>query len=108
MPPMIGNTDFSALAQHNIMLLRTPDGRVTPLPYDFDFSGLVDADYAGPPPGLGLHSVRHRLYRGFCHPGLDWDALFQKFRDKRMQVFELLESTPGLSKKAQKITLTIT
>ena len=102
---MIGNTDFSALAQHNIILLRAPDGRVTPLPYDFDLSGLVDADYAGPPPGLGLYSVRQRRYRGFCHPGLDWDALFQKFRDRKMQVFELLESTPGLSEKAQNSTL---
>jgi hypothetical protein len=102
---MIGNTDFSALAQHNIVLLRAPDGQVTPLPYDFDFSGLVNASYAGPLPKLRLRSVRQRLYRGFCHPGLDWDALFQQFRDKRMDVFELLESTPGLSKSAQKSTL---
>jgi len=102
---MIGNTDFSALAQHNIMLLRSPDGRVTPLPYDFDFSGLVNAVYAGPPPGLPISKVRQRLYRGFCHPGLDWDALFQKFRDKRMRVFELIESTPGLSKRAQNSTI---
>jgi hypothetical protein len=101
---MIGNTDFSALALHNIVLLRAPDGRVTPLPYDFDFSGLVNASYAGPPPNLRLNSVRQRLYRGFCHPGLDWDALFQQFRDKRVDVFELLESMPGLSKSAKKST----
>jgi len=102
---MIGNTDFSALAQHNIVLLRDPDGEVTPLPFDFDFSGLVNADYAGPPPALPLHSNRQRLYRGFCHPGLDWDALFRKFRDKRMKVLELIESVPDLSKRARKSSL---
>ncbi len=101
---MIGNTDFSALGQHNIVLLRTRDGRVTPLPYDFDFSGLVYAKYAGPNPKLPLISVRQRLYRGFCYPGLDWDELFRKFRDQRVQVFELLESTPGLTRRAQKST----
>jgi hypothetical protein len=102
---MIGNTDFSALGQHNIALLRSGDGRVTPLPFDFDFSGLVYAKYAGPAPSLPIHSVRQRLYRGLCHPGLDWDELFRKFRDKRVQVFELLESTPGLTRRAQKSTL---
>jgi hypothetical protein len=102
---MIGNTDFSALAQHNIVLLRDPDGQVTPLPCDFDFSGLVDAEYAGPPPALPIHSNRQRLYRGFCHPGMDWDALFRKFRDIRMQVFELIESLPDLSERARKSSL---
>ena len=102
---MIGNTDFSALAQHNIVLLRDPDGKVTPMPFDFDFSGLVDAEYAGPPPALPLNNNRQRLYRGFCHQGLDWDALFRKFRDKRMQVFELIESVPGLSERSRRIAL---
>jgi hypothetical protein len=102
---MIGNTDFSSLGQHNMVLLRSKDGDLAPLPFDFDFSGLVAAKYAGPDPRLPLQSNRQRLYRGFCHPGLDWDALFRKFRDKRMRVFELIESTPGLSKRAQNSTI---
>jgi hypothetical protein len=101
---MIGNTDFSSLGQHNIVLLRTSEGRVTTLPFDFDFSGLVNAKYAGPDPRLPLQSNRQRLYRGFCHPDLDWDELFQRFIDKKVQVFELLDSTPGLTRRAQKST----
>ena len=101
---MIGNTDFSAFGQHNIALLRTANGRVIPLPYDFDFSGLVYTKYGAPPPGLGLTSQRQRLYRGICHPDLNWDALFQKFIDTREQVFGLLDSTPGLSRRSQKST----
>ena len=61
--------------------------------------------YAGLPPGLPLHSNRQRLYRGFCHPGLDWDALFRKFRANRMQVFELIESLPSLSERARRTSL---
>jgi hypothetical protein len=101
---MIGNTDFSSLGQHNIVLIRTSDGQVTTLPFDFDFSGLVYAKYAGPDPRLPLKSNRQRLYRGFCHPGLDWDELFRIFTDKKVQVFELLDSTPGLTRRAQKST----
>jgi hypothetical protein len=101
---MIGNTDFSSLSQHNIALLRTSEGRVTTLPFDFDFSGLVNAKYAGPDPSLPLMSNRQRLYRGFCHPDLDWDELFQRFIDEKAQVFELLDSTPGLTRRAQKST----
>jgi hypothetical protein len=101
---MIGNTDFSAFGQHNIALLKTASGRVIPLPYDFDYSGLVYAKYGTPSPGLGLTSQRQRLYRGICHPELDWDLLFQKFIDKREPVFSLLDSTPGLSRNARKST----
>ena len=101
---MIGNTDFSELGQHNIMLLRTADGRVTTLPFDFDFSGLVYAKYAGPNPSLPLKSTKERLYRGFCHPGLDWDELFRKFTDRKAEVFDLVDSIPGLSRRAQKGT----
>jgi hypothetical protein len=101
---MIGNTDYSELGQHNIMLLRTADGQVTTLPFDFDFSGLVYAKYAGPNPNLPLKSTKERLYRGFCHPGLDWDELFRKFTDRKAEVFGLIESTPGLSRRAQKST----
>ena len=37
-----------------------------PVPYDFDFSGLVDAPYATPPTSVAVSNVRQRRYRGFC------------------------------------------
>jgi hypothetical protein len=38
----------------------------TTIPYDFDYSGLVDAPYAVPPEGIDVSSVKARYYRGFC------------------------------------------
>jgi hypothetical protein len=38
----------------------------TTVPYDFDYSGLVDAPYAAPPEGINVSSVKMRRYRGFC------------------------------------------
>ena len=64
----IGNTDWSIYALHNVRVIRQDNGIVLPVPYDFDFSGLVDASYAIPPPQLAIKSVRERLFRGPCRP----------------------------------------
>lgn len=70
---LIGNTDFSMIAGppgsdccHNVVLYGNENQKITPVPYDFDFSGLVDAPYAAPNPQLKLRTVRNRLYRGRC------------------------------------------
>lgn len=93
---MIGNTDWSAVSSHNVIYISNPNDTLTAIPFDFDFSGLVNASYAGPPPQLPIRSVTERLYRGFCHRDLDWDALFAQFQDKRGSVAELVEELPGL------------
>jgi hypothetical protein len=66
------------------------------VPYDFDFSGLVEAEYAGPPPGLSIRSVRERIYRGFCEPRPDWDAVFAGFAARRAAIAALVDDIPDL------------
>jgi hypothetical protein len=105
---MIGNTDWSALALHNILPIRalaaTAPTVVSPVPFDFDFSGLVSAEYATPPPDLPIKSTRQRYYRGFCNPAIDWDALFAQFQDIRPQVFDLLDELPGITRPGRRST----
>lgn len=36
------------------------------VPYDFDYSGFVDAPYAVPPEGIRVSGIKSRYYRGFC------------------------------------------
>ena len=69
---MIGNTDYSMLKGegeeaccHNLKLLDKGEGYI-PIPYDFDFAGLINATYATPPDNLKIERVTQRLYRGFC------------------------------------------
>jgi hypothetical protein len=57
---LIGNTDWNMGDNRNIYLFRPWNGKVIPIPYDFDFSGLVNAPYALPNSTLGLRSVRDR------------------------------------------------
>lgn len=98
---MIGNTDWSAIFGHNIMYVRGADW-VTAVPFDLDFSGLVNAEYAGPPPGLGLLSVRQRLYRGFCRPDIDWPAVFEHLTSRRTEILKLVDSTPGFERSSSR------
>jgi AAA family ATP:ADP antiporter len=96
---MIGNTDWSAVYGHNTVALHAASGALSVVPYDFDFSGLVEAAYAGPAPQLPIRSVRQRLFRGFCTPTPDWDAVFAAFAADRESVAELLADVPGLARK---------
>ena len=73
---MIGNTDWSMVLGpegadccHNSRLFGADKAvrtGLTPVPYDFDNAGLVDAIYAAPHPRLKTQSVKTRVYRGFC------------------------------------------
>src|SRR5437773_2199014 len=65
---LIGNTDFSIFALHNVRLVQDQARVLYPIPYDFDFSGVVNARYAVPGRQLHIESVRDRLYRGGCRP----------------------------------------
>jgi hypothetical protein len=93
---MIGNTDWSMLKGHNVAHLRAADKTVVVVPYDFDFSGLVNASYATPPPSLRIRRVTQRVYRGLCHPGLDWEALFGRFEAERGTIDAVIDATPDL------------
>ena len=105
---MIGNTDWSALELHNVIAIRdlaaAGNSFITAVPFDFDFSGLVYAKYAGPPPELPIRSTRQRLYRGFCHPAFDWAVLFERFQIIRPRAFELAETLPGQSRAGKRGT----
>jgi hypothetical protein len=93
---MIGNTDWSTIRGHNVAHLRTAGGLVAAVPYDFDFSGIVNASYASPPPSLRIRRVTQRVYRGFCYPELDWEALFQRFQNARSEIDAVIERVPEL------------
>jgi hypothetical protein len=99
---LIGNTDWSIARERNTVLFRRPDGRQEPVPFDFDMSGLVNAHYAGPAPGVPIDSVRERWFLGYCHPEVDWDALRTHFLAQQEAVLALPGQVPGLDKKSRK------
>ena len=105
---LIANHDWSMRAGpvgdtccHNAKLIGTSGpGQATPIPYDFDFSGLVNAPYATPPEQLKLRSVRERQYRGYCAHNPQVLVEARTLRSKRPQVEAELIAVPGLDPRA--------
>ena len=101
---MIANHDWSMRAGpagkdccHNAELIGPlAPGAAIPVPYDFDFSGFVDASYATPPDQLHIGSVRERVYRGYCAHNAEVVAAARQMREARPQLVAAVTSTPGL------------
>jgi hypothetical protein len=98
---MIGNTDFSIFALHNVKLVQRPDQSLHPVPYDFDAAGLVRAPYAAPDRALMLPSVRDRLYRGPCRRPEQVDPHVAAFGARKDQVLAVPDAIPGLTKDSR-------
>ncbi len=83
---MAGNTDWSVSGLHNIMLLRDSIGTLHPVPFDFDWSGAVDARYAFPDKSLPIHDVRDRLWRGDCRSAEAMAPVIERFFSRRAEM----------------------
>ena len=60
---MIANTDWSVASRHNLRFLQLPGfQRVVPVPYDFDYAGLVNTSYAIPGSTIPIENVSERYF----------------------------------------------
>ena len=108
---MIGNHDWSMRAGpagddccHNAKLIGragVAPGAVVPVPYDFDFSGLVSAPYATPPDVLRISSVRERVYRGYCSHNAEAASAAAQMRAARPQILGVLDTLPQLDARTR-------
>jgi hypothetical protein len=107
---MIGNTDWAVTYQHNCKILtgNFPDkpGLGIAVPFDFDYSGLVDTHYATPSEHLGLESVRDRRYLGRCRSEEDFLKALKEFTDKKPDLYKTINEFPYLSEKTKKGMIT--
>lgn len=102
---MVGQSDYSVTGRHNLKILTSKEYGSTgfiPVPYDFDYCGLVDTEYAIPGETLesiGLTSVRERYYLGSCRS----EAVYQKAVDwlasYRDEIINLINSFEYLDEK---------
>jgi len=96
---MIGNTDLSIRSLHNFRVVLTPDGHRFPVPYDFDYSGLVNTPYAVPNPLVQLSTVRERLYLGPCQAPEVLNVFAKRFLAARPQLLAVYDDLPHVSPK---------
>lgn len=101
---MIGNTDWSSMMARNMKVLKpeTGEGEKLVAPYDFDFSGLVNADYAKPNVDLQQKNIRDRYFIGLDWTETEWAPTIQLFQDKKSDLISTIDRFDMISKKAKK------
>jgi hypothetical protein len=91
--------------RHNVKILRLSGfgtaGYIA-VPYDFDYSGLVDAHYALPAEFLNIISVRERYYVGPCRPDLDYVLAIEQLNFHREEILNLVWNFEYLDQKVKK------
>ena len=94
---MLGNTDYSIWALHNVVIVEDKRRRFLPVPYDFDLSGMVHAAYAAPDERLHQRSVTERLYRGPCRTVEEFNAAAEPFRAHEADMAAAIDSIRELN-----------
>lgn len=105
---LIGNPDFSVPHRHNVKILGMPGlgtAGYTAVPYDFDYSGLVNAYYAVPAETLDIKSVTERYYLGPCRPDLDLSVAIEQLNQYREEILQLVQDFQYLDKRDKKSVL---
>lgn len=101
---MVSQADYSVTGRHNLKILTPkeygPDVGFIPVPYDFDYCGFVDAEYAVPgDDNLGVESVTERVYLGACRSDevyMETIAWLASYRDEIKELilsFEYMEES---------------
>ncbi len=92
---MIGNTDYSNAYRHNGKLLFFK-GKIIPVPYDFDMSGLVDPSYGVVSSiqneKLPINSLTERYFRGFKRDRAIFEQVRNEFLENQVRFMEILSS----------------
>ena len=98
---MIGNTDWSAREVHNLELFREKGNEKTLVyvPYDFDWSGLVNAPYATPQTVFGIRSVTERAYPLECFSEASLETALQEMRSQKAAIDRMVNRTHPVKNK---------
>lgn len=97
---LIGNRDWFVSSRKNIELLQTGEdaGEIYAVPYDFDFSALVNAAYSKPR-GAGEEApASRRYYKGICFTEEQFKEAFEFFRQRKPVFISIINNQELLSK----------
>jgi hypothetical protein len=100
---MIGNTDWAVANLHNLEIIKVPEfQKVIAVPYDFDYSGLVNTSYAVPHSSLPISDVQERLYRGPDCTEEEASRWIKHFRERKEAFLQACRQPPLLDEKDEK------
>jgi hypothetical protein len=96
---LLGNRDWDIAMKKNIKIVKTTEDEVIPVPYDFDFTGWVNAPYTTAYMGDLADDFEYRAGRKFCLPDDAWQAHIQHFIDKKAEILNLIANFEYFNKR---------
>ncbi|HYJ63029.1 MAG TPA: hypothetical protein VEV62_04755, partial [Parafilimonas sp.] len=93
---------------HNIKLMVPKNDTLAkpyPVPYDFDFCGLVNAPYAIPDEKADIQNVTQRFYMGFPRTMEELEMILSAFKEKKESIILEIKNFNLLSDKTEKKVL---
>lgn len=105
---MIGNKDWFVTSRRNIILLQPKDSLLLPIvvPYDFDFSSLVNAEYTKPKRVPDEYLEDRRQYKGLCYSVGEFNEAFVFYKNLRPELESIIKKMKIIPLEARNINLT--
>jgi hypothetical protein len=102
---MIGNTDWWIHKRHNVDIVQLQNGELIPIPFDFDYAGIINIPYAIPSPHLPISQVSDRFFKGTCKTTEDYHAAISEFNANKEEIIQEIENTKGLQRRSSKLAI---
>lgn len=101
---IIGNKDWYVSSRKNLVIMQSDDFSKPPyaVPYDFDLSGLVDADYSKPQGVPEYMLASKRIYKGICYTEDEFNNTFEFYLDLKPRFEAIISNQTLLSKNSRK------
>lgn len=98
---LIGNSDWDLKVSRNMKYINK-EGQYLAIPYDFDFSGMVNAPYALGNPNFNLVNVQDRVYLGFPEEVDNLEAAVEELTNKQTDLIQIVENFKLLNRSSRK------
>jgi len=102
---MIANRDFDIQVRQNVKVVQPSDGLPLVIPYDFDWSGMVNASYTKLNTQPGPVYLDRRRFKKLCRERTELDMTLTEFLDIRERIWNMYESSPYLTQEQIKESL---
>jgi hypothetical protein len=102
---IIGNTDWSVATLHNIKVIKPLNiltDKGIPVPYDFDYSAVVGAQYAAPAAELPIKDISERYYLGICENSGEFQGIIDEFTELKSGMLGTIKDFQYLPEKNKK------
>ncbi len=98
---MAANRDFDVRIRQNIKVIAMTEGKPIAIPYDFDYSGIVNAEYTKDTDQVGQPVYEDRVrFKRLCRTEEEYQAVLDEFEAIEDDIVALYESSPYFSEES--------